>query len=63
MYFQPTESIDAKDRTKALPESLYIPHPDEVNGFELVEKYLTDEQRPSEKTEAPTRKKIIIRKK
>lgn len=42
MYFQPTESMEAKDRTTVLPESVFIPHPDEENGFELVERYLME---------------------
>lgn len=45
MYFQPTENMDAKDRTSALPESMTIPDPAQENGFDLVESYLTE--RPS----------------
>jgi hypothetical protein len=63
MYFQPTENMEAKDRTKVLPESLYIPHPEEVNGFELVEQHLVEGRKngkPTTKTKAQ-KKKIILK--
>jgi hypothetical protein len=65
MYFQPTESMEAKDRTTLLPESLYIPHPTEANGFELVEKYLLEGGRPKSKpaAEKPGVRKLILKKK
>jgi GTPase SAR1 family protein len=59
MYFQPTESMDAKDRTTKLPESVKIPDPAEVNGFELVERYLTE---PGE-AGRPVRRKVVVKKK
>lgn len=42
MWFQPTESMEAKDRTKRLPESIIIPDPEKTNGFELVQKHLLE---------------------
>lgn len=45
MYFQPTENMEAKDRTKKLPESLVVPDPEETNGFDLVQNYLTGRPR------------------
>ncbi len=60
MYFQPTESMDAKDRTTCLPESVKIPDPDQFNGFELVEKYLLE---PQEEKEPAKKKRIVFKKK
>lgn len=60
IYFQPTENMEAKDRTNMLPESIVIPDPDEVNGFELVEKYLIDGP-PAEKQKPA--KKLLVRRK
>lgn len=57
MYFQPTESLDAKDRTSKLPESIKIPDPRDANGFEVVERQLVD------RAAAPTKKKFVIKKK
>jgi len=64
IFFQPTESMEAKDRTTRLPESLFIPKPEEANGFELIETYLTGNtaSRPAVK-QIQTKKKFIIRKK
>lgn len=58
MYFQPTESMEAKDRTKLLPESIKIPDPDKSNGFDLVQEYLV---RGGPPPKSP--KKILVRKK
>jgi AAA15 family ATPase/GTPase len=55
MYFQPTENMEAKDRTTCLPESIKIPKG--TNGFELVEKYLEEPKSP------PKKKKIILKRK
>lgn len=62
MYFQPTESMEAKDRTTRLPESLHIPPPDMANGFELVEKYLESDGPVKPPAQKPS-KKIILKKK
>jgi hypothetical protein len=67
MYFQPTESMEAKDRTTLLPESLFIPHPTEGNGFEIVEKYLLSGEK-SDKSKSPApkvslKKKLVLKKK
>ena len=64
IYFQPTESMEAKDRTTRLPESLFIPNPDEANGFELIEEYLVKDAaaRYSSKP-IHIKKKFIIKKK
>ena len=56
MYFQPTETMEAKDRTGLLPESIRIPPPAETNGFEMVEKYLLGTQ-----TIQNAKKKILIK--
>lgn len=56
MYFQPSENLEAKDRTTCLPESLKIPK--SANGFDLVGKYLSEQGE-----EKPAKKKLIIRKK
>ena len=56
MYFQPSENLEAKDRTTCLPESIKIPK--NVNGFELVERYLKDPQSIPKK-----KKKIVFKKK
>lgn len=65
IYFQPTESMEAKDRTTKLPESLFIPRPEEANGFELIEEYLTKnaEVRRSAPQPAKPKKKFIIKRK
>jgi len=59
MYFQPTENMEAKDRTTCLPESLTIPNPEEKNGFELIERYLLD---PQAKTQEKSKKIFVKRK-
>jgi GTPase SAR1 family protein len=58
MYFQPTDNLEAKDRTTQLPESLVIPAPEDGNGFEVVENYLLEP--PAKRS---TKKKIILRRK
>jgi hypothetical protein len=66
MYFQPTESMEAKDRTTFLPESMYIPPPSEGNAFQLVEKYLLDgetKKKPSGQAPTKEKKKLILKKK
>ena len=63
IYFQPTESMEAKDRTKLLPESLPLSHPDEGNGFEEIEKYLISGGKPKLKQVETSKKKIIFKKK
>jgi len=56
MHFQPTPTIEAKDRTKGgLPESLVIP---EEGGFKLVEKHLLEQAK-----EKPKRKILKVIKK
>jgi len=55
MYFQPNENLEAKDRTTCLPESIKISK--NINGFELVERYLKDPQ------SIPKKKKIVFKKK
>jgi hypothetical protein len=62
MYFQPTESMEAKDRTTRLPESLYIPPPSEGNGFELVEKYLLTGKTDKKPPQQSPKKKLILKK-
>lgn len=62
MYFQPTESMEAKDRTKRLPESMVIPDPElGTNGFNLVQKYLLDP--PKKTTASPSKKKLTLKRK
>ena len=61
MYFQPTENMEAKDRSGCLPESLTIPNPKKYNGFELIEKYLLGDS--AVKNGKNNNKKIIFRKK
>ena len=61
VYFQPTESMEAKDRTKRLPESMFIPHPNETNGFNLIESYLLKDKL-TDKKQAIVRKKIKLKK-
>ena len=57
MQFQPSETVEAKDRTKGgLPESVVIP---EEGGFKLVEQYLMGEMAKK----SPPKKKILIHKK
>lgn len=57
MYFQPTESMEAKDRTKRLPESMMIPDPERANGFEMVQRYLSEG--PKKKIAHPQQKKKL----
>lgn len=68
IFFQPNESLEAKDRTTMLPESLPLPKPEEANGFEVIEKYLMSGGiKSSSRKEAATKvtpsKKVIIKKK
>ena len=63
MFFQLTETMEAKDRSGLLPNSLTIP---KRGGFELVESYILGKSfREDDEGEPPVRhkKKIIIRKK
>lgn len=65
MYFQPTESMEAKDRTGLLPESLFIPKPEDGNAFEMVENFLVGggKSKPRrEEAQPKSKKKIIVRK-
>jgi GTPase SAR1 family protein len=61
MYFQPTDSMDAKDRTTKMPESVVIPNPTVANGFELVERFLLNSS-PKQIVQ-PSKKKIILKRK
>jgi hypothetical protein len=61
IYFQPTESMEAKDRTTRLPESLFLPKPEDSNGFELVENYLLGGTTSRPQQRIQTKKKIIIK--
>lgn len=54
MFFQPQETIEAKDRTSKLPETLWV---NEGEGFNLVENWLTG------KKVKPKIKVVIKRKK
>lgn len=57
MQFQPTETVEAKDRTKGgLPESLVIPVD---GGFKLVEDHLMQATAPAR----PAPKRILIKRK
>jgi hypothetical protein len=56
MFFQPSETMEAKDRTKGgLPESLVIP---EEGGFQLVERFLLGDASLKPKS----KKKLILKK-
>lgn len=58
MQFQPSETVEAKDRTKGgLPESLVIP---EEGGFKLVESHLLGEVSNSKQQ---TKRRILIKRK
>jgi len=58
MQFQPTSTVEAKDRTKGgLPESLVIP---EEGGFQLVERFLLGKASSNKKSSS---KKIILKRK
>lgn len=63
IFFQPNESMEAKDRTTLLPESLPLPKPEEANGFEIVEKYLLSGGTKARAKSTSSSKKIVIKKK
>lgn len=59
MHFQPSETLEAKDRTKGgLPESLVIP---EEGGYKLVESHLLGEVHDAKA--APSKRRILIKRK
>lgn len=57
MQFQPSETVEAKDRTKGgLPETLTVPS---TGGFKLVESHLLNTTRPT----TTATKKIVVKRK